>query len=124
MCEKADRILYTGDAVRYPERRVKELEAKLAVANKNREMWAQLSCKHCQRLGRMRRAFKRVAQEGPRYSGQHSRSFWRRVNYVFSLDADEWDKVYAMGVGLQNLEEDVLARLGRLPQSVRRGGRT
>jgi len=41
----------------------------------------------------------------PRYSGESSHKFWRRVN---SLKGENWDAAYAMGVRLQNLEEEVL----------------
>ena len=40
-----------------------------------------------------------------RYSGPHSREFWRRVN---ALPPDARDVLYACGVLLQNLEHSVL----------------
>ena len=41
----------------------------------------------------------------PRYSGEKSGAFWKRVN---SNKKPRWYAAYAMGVRLQNLEEEVL----------------
>ena len=41
----------------------------------------------------------------PHYSGEKSLKFWWRVN---SIKKPRWYAAYAMGVRLQNLEEEVL----------------
>lgn len=45
----------------------------------------------------------------PRYSGERSRDFWQMVNHDVS-EGDE-DRLYALGVALQNLEHQVLKDL-------------
>lgn len=49
----------------------------------------------------------------PRYAGRHSKWFWDRVNKVPDANKDE---VYALGLAIQVLEEQVLASLVRAEQ--------
>lgn len=45
------------------------------------------------------------------YSGERSRNFWRVINGISDHDPKRWEKMYALGVKLQNLETKVLNEL-------------
>lgn len=49
-------------------------------------------------------------QWSPRYSGNKSKVFWKRVN---KLRKGDWQEMFSLGVALQNMEQYVLKQLAQ-----------
>ena len=45
------------------------------------------------------------------YSGKLSKKFWRRIDKIDADDGEEWDRLYHLGVILQDVEGYVLKEL-------------
>ena len=69
-----------------------------------------------------KKLFRRFGALTCRYSGDRSQPFWNRVNAIRAHDWDKWQKLYAMGAELQQMESDMLKALqGALTRTYPKG---
>lgn len=54
----------------------------------------------------------------PHYYGKESKEFWRRISVLQTSSYKDWDRLYVLGVKLQNLEYQLLEELRMVEKKV------